>query len=278
MHARGGRIAGAVGQEDAGRLQRQDLVKRRRGRHHRHARAGGDEVAQDVALHAIINGHNVRAIRVAAVHGIAAGQRPQSIIPSIILGGADHAGEVHAFQARPRLGLAQQFLHIELAGLVVSDHAVGGAAFTDALGERAGINAADANAAPRLHPVIKAALRPEIGGRRHGFAHHAAKGVRVGGFDILVIGAHIADVREGEGDDLPGIAGVAHHFLITGHCGVEADFAHRHAFGTETMAPDDAAIGQNQYPRRAFGLGGRRGGGHGQVPSGCGQTAGDLGV
>jgi hypothetical protein len=43
--------------------------------------------------------------------------------------------------------------------------------------------------------------------------------------DVLVVGADIADMREGEGDDLPGIGRVGQDFLIAGHRGVEADLA-----------------------------------------------------
>ena len=46
-------------------------------------------------------------------------------------------------------------------------------------------------------------LAAEIGRRRHRLAHQAAERMRFGSFDILFIGADIADVREGEGDDLP---------------------------------------------------------------------------
>ena len=55
-------------------------------------------------------------------------------------------------------------------------------------------------------------------------ADGAGAGGRVEVFDVLVIGADIADMREGEGDDLAGIGRVGEDFLVAGQRGVEADF------------------------------------------------------
>ena len=59
-----------------------------------------------------------------------------------------------------------------------------------------------------------------------------------------------SDVREGEGDDLARIGGIGHDLLVAGHRGVEADFADRLAFRPESPAPDDCAVGEDQYARR----------------------------
>ena len=45
------------------------------------------------------------------------------------------------------------------------------------------------------------------------------------GLDVLAVGADIADMGKGEGDDLTGIGGVGQDFLIAGDRGVEADLA-----------------------------------------------------
>ena len=50
---------------------------------------------------------------------------------------------------------------------------------------------------------------------------------RIHGLDVLVVDADIADMGKGEGDDLPGIGRIGEDFLIAGHRGIEADFAHR---------------------------------------------------
>ena len=71
-------------------------------------------------------------------------------------------------------------------------------------------------------------------------------GRHVDGLDVLVVGADIADMREGEGDDLPGIGGVGEDFLVAGHRGVEADFADRVAGGAEAEAFENGAVGEHE--------------------------------
>jgi hypothetical protein len=83
--------------------------------------------------------------------------------------------------------------------------------------------------------------------------------MRLARLDVLVIGADIADVREGEGDDLPRVARVGHHLLVAGHRGVEAQLADRLALGAEAPAPDRPAVGEHHDSRRALGLGRGRG-------------------
>ena len=90
----------------------------------------------------------------------------------------------------------------------------------------------------------------------------AAQRPGIVGFDILVIGADIADMGEGEGDDLARIGGIGHDLLVAGHRGVEADLADRLAFGPESPAPDDAAVGEDQYARRILRRGRVHGVGH----------------
>ena len=86
---------------------------------------------------------------------------------------------------------------------------------------------------------------------------HAARARRrrhVDGLDVLVVGADIADMREGEGDDLPGIGRIGEDLLVAGHRGVEADLADRLAGGAEADAFEHGAVGQHQEGR-GFGLG-----------------------
>jgi hypothetical protein len=60
---------------------------------------------------------------------------------------------------------------------------------------------------------------------------------RGGRLDILAVGADIADMREGEGDDLAGIGRVGQDFLIAGDRGVETDFADRLARRADAAPP-----------------------------------------
>jgi hypothetical protein len=57
------------------------------------------------------------------------------------------------------------------------------------------------------------------------FAYHQGFDVGLAGLFIIEICADISDVRIGQANDLPGVAGVCENFLITGEAGIENDFA-----------------------------------------------------
>ena len=62
VDAGGRRVARAVGEHHAVRRERQHLLGGGRGGHHRHPAAQAREAAQDVALDAVVDRHDVRAV------------------------------------------------------------------------------------------------------------------------------------------------------------------------------------------------------------------------
>ena len=159
---------------------------------------------------------------------------------------ADLARQVHAFEAGPVARAFEQRGDIEMPLGIVRDHCVGRTVQPDAPGQRAGVDPGQADLALQFQPARECALAAEIGRRGHVFAHDAAdRAFDAVAFHIFVVGADIADVRERERDDLPGIAGIGHHFLIAGHRGVEAHFTHRIANCTKPAPPGDMTIGEN---------------------------------
>src|SRR5690606_11769499 len=66
------------------------------------------------------------------------------------------------------------------------------------------------------------------------------------GFDIFVIGADIADMGKGEGDDLASIGGIGEDFLITGHGGVEAHFSGGHACRADAAPLKSRPVAQDE--------------------------------
>ena len=82
-----------------------------------------------------------------------------------------------------------------------------------------------------------------------GAQDHAARARRrrhVHRLDILVVGADIADMREGEGDELSGIGGIGEDLLIAGHRGVEADLADGVAFRAEAKTLQHGTVGKHE--------------------------------
>ena len=115
----------------------------------------------------------------------------------------------------------------------------------DRAGQPPGVDAADPDPPAPRQPV-----RERAGGapaRRLGRVplHHHAGGDRVGGLVVLGVHPDVADVREGEGDDLPGIGGIGHDLLVAGHRGVEAELAHRDPGGAEAAAVEDLPVGED---------------------------------
>ena len=70
------------------------------------------------------------------------------------------------------------------------------------------------------------------------------------GLDVLLVGADVADMREGEGDDLSRIGGIGQDLLVAGHRGVEAHLADRMAGGAEAEAFEHGAVGQHEERSR----------------------------
>ena len=139
----------------------------------------------------------------------------------------------------------------------MAQNAIGRAAIADARGQRTGINAGKPRHAVGNQPGVQMARGAVIRGFSDILLHDQPACCGCERFDIFLIGTDIADMREGEGDDLPGIGRIGQGFLIAGHARVEADLGDGLALGPEAAAPKDAAISQHQAG------GGARGGGIG---------------
>ena len=132
----------------------------------------------------------------------------------------------------------------------MGDHRVRRAVLADPGGQRAGVDAAEADDAACLQPGVEMLGGAVVGGigdvGLEDDADRAVAGCRRQVFDVLVIGADIADMREGEGDDLAEIGGVGQDLLVAGQRRVEDHFGLHLAGGADALAFDDGAIGQNE--------------------------------
>ena len=245
------RIARPVRQEHAVGLARQHLLGGRRRRHHRELAAGGGELAQDVALQAVVDGDDMEAW--AGLLPIAFVPPPLGLVPAIALAARHILGEVEPDHAGEGGELALQRRKIELAVRRVRDHRVRHALLADQRGQRARVDAGDGDDAARLQPVVELLRRAVVGGARDRRAQHAAAHAGRRGearrLDVLGVGADIADMGEGEGDDLPGIRRVGQDLLIAGHGGVEAHLADGDAGRARALALDHGAVGEHEQRR-----------------------------
>ena len=243
------RIARPVRQEHPVGIVRQDLVRRGLGRHHRHPAALGDQIAQDVALGPEIHRDHVElgvGGRLEAVVLPVIGEAPQPAVPGVGLGAGHGLGQIHTGQARPLRRQLLQRRNIEGPVRAVLQGRVRRAAVADPAGQPAGIDARDARQIDARQPVVQMAVGPIVGRIGDIGPQHAAQRGRGDGLHIVDVRPHIADMREGEGDDLSGIGRVGQDFLVTGHRGVEADLPHPRHRSTQAAPPDQGAVGQGQ--------------------------------
>ena len=250
------RIAGAVRQEHAIGLERHDVFGRGFCRHDRDLAAGAGEQPKNVALDAIVDGNNMEFRTGLPGKTLAPG--PRSFIPGKALSARHHRHKIHADQAGPFRGFLLERGDIEFAIGRVRDHGVRHAVDADQRRQGARIDAGQPDNAARLEPVT------EISGcaivRRRGDRAVQNNPTRAGccrhvdGFDVLFVGADIADMREGEGDDLPCIGRVGEDLLVARHGGVEAHLADRMTGRTEPEALDYGSVSQYQK-RGRLGLG-----------------------
>ena len=242
------RIAGAVRQEYSVRLQRDDVFGRSRRRHHRNLAAARRQQPQDIALHAVIDRDHME-IRFSGAR-ISLIPDPFALVPGEALRARHHRHEVHADKTRPFARFFLQRFEIEFAGSLVRDHGIGHALLSNECSQGAGVDAGEPDDAAALEPLIEMARGAVVGGigdrALQDHPARARRGRHVDGFDVFFVGADIADMREGEGDDLPGVGGIGEDFLVTRHRGIEADLADGGAGGAEAKALEYGAIGQHE--------------------------------
>ena len=247
----GRRIARPVRQEHASGLQRHDRLQRGLRRNHRHPRPCLHQIAEDIILRAVIDRHHMRTI---CARRESLAQRPNPALPSLI-GGAGHgAGQIQPLQPAPALRLRQQRRQIKLAIGRMGDHRIGRAGLPDPPRQRPRIQSRNADLALRRQPFAKSPRSAEVRGRRHILPHHTAHRAVHMRLEVLVIDADIADMRESERHDLPGIGRIGHHLLIPGHRGIETNLAHSIADSAKAAPPGNMAIGQHQNGGCALGL------------------------
>ena len=157
----------------------------------------------------------------------------------------------------PGLGAGLQVGEVEDAVRRMRDDGVGHALLADERGQRARVDARHGDDAAPLQPLVEIAACAIV--RRAGdvgLEHRADRAVPRGRrqiFVVLVIGADIADMREGEGDDLAGIGRVGEDLLVAGQRRVEADFGDGTSGGAEAATLDDRTVGKHQKGGRLFG-------------------------
>ena len=173
--------------------------------------------------------------------------------------------KVEPLQPAPLFRLLFQGFEVEFSVRIMSDNRIWRPAHPDPPRQCARIDAGKPDLSVGYAPFYKLVLRAEARMRRDLLPHHQPHRAQPTALVIFLVRADIADMREGERHDLAVVGRIGHHFLIPGHRGVEADFAHCVTAGAEALAPDYGAVAKDEDSGRAFGLRVRRcGQGHGR--------------
>ena len=207
------RIARPVGEKHAVRPVAQDFLGARRGGHDRDPAAERGQAAQDVAFGAEIDGDDMEARF--ALPAVAFVPRPAGLVPLVGLGAGDVPGEVHPFQTGPGPGVVGQVADRKIAGRIVAQCGVRRAAVAQAPGQAAGVDAGNRRQAVAVQPGVEMPGAAIVGRIGDIGAEHAAQRRRGRRLDILFVGPDIADMREGEGDDLGGVGRIGEDFLVS---------------------------------------------------------------
>ena len=223
VFAGGGGVTGAVGQEDAIGLHGEDIRCQRIGGNDGDITAHARQAAQDVALEAVVNGDDF--ILAAFGIGVARGPVPDLFIPVQALGEGYILGEVETFEAAQAFAMATSSFTSNLPLASWATTPLGMPLSRMILVSSRVSTPLEPDYAAGLQPFVEMLGGAVIGRIGDGSLDDAALdrggGGEIGGFEVVIIGADIADVGKGEGDDLAGIGLVGEDFLIAGHGGVE---------------------------------------------------------
>ena len=190
-----------------------------------------------------------------ALPAVAFVPRPAGLVPLVGLGAGDVPGEVHPFQTGPGPGVVDQVADREIAVRRVPQHRVRRAAVAQAPGQAAGVDAGNRRQAVAVQPGVQMPVAAIVGRIGDIGAEYAAQRRRGRRLDILFVGPDIADMREGEGDDLGGVGRIGEDFLIAGERGVETQFAQHRPRRAGAAAPEHRAVVEKQSRRRPAGPG-----------------------
>ena len=160
------------------------------------------------------------------------------------LGGAHLGDEVHAVGA----GLTgRRLLQRRLVGR--AERAGHGAGVADVAGEPTGVDGADAGHAVATQVAVEVAVAAPVAAASGQLPHDHAAAERPAALVVGLGHAVVADVRVGEGDDLPGVGRVRDHLLVAGEDGVEHHLAGRdpaRRIGPDRLALEHGPVGQHQ--------------------------------
>ena len=127
-------------------------------------------------------------------------------------------------------------------GLGGGDADAHGAALAQVAGQRAGVDAADADHALLAQVVVEGADRPPAARHPGRVAHDVPADPDATRLGVVVVHAGVADVRSGHHHDLPVVRRVGERLLVAAHAGVEHRLAEGLPLGAVGVPVEGAAV------------------------------------
>mgnify|MGYP000979433880 CR=1 FL=1 len=145
--------------------------------------------------------------------------------------------------SRPAPGAAGEFIGVALANVFEEGDGRGlHVAQLELSGGDAGIDVGDRDNSALLEVLLQVLLVAVIAGQQGQVPDHQAGGPNLCGLFIFAVGAGVADMGIGEGDNLARIGRVGQNFLIAGHGGVENHLTDRHPLSAYCQAFENTSV------------------------------------
>ena len=234
-HHRGG-VAGPVGEHHAVRPGGEDLRSRRARRHHPDPAADVDQLAKDASLDAVVDHHDLVPDRLRVPAG-------DTLRPVVGLLAGDLRGEILPFHAGQLSRAVDQ--RLRRCARRVDDPLLRPHAAQDAH-QPARVDALDAHHAVAGEPVGERFVAAPVGRLAADAPRDEPSHLRELGLLVSAMHAVVAQLRHGEGDELPGVGGIGEDLLVAGVAGVEDHLARRLAGGAAGKALEDVARGERE--------------------------------
>ena len=173
---------------------------------------------------------------------------PFALVPFISLIAAHFFGQILAHHAAE---FGNQRLRFFFGGVCAGENRARLRAFVaqDA-GEAASVDIGNSHGLVAHQIFLQAFARAEIAVQKRQVADNQAGGKHAAALFIFAVGAGVADMRIGEGNDLLGIRGVGENFLIAAHRSVEHHLARSGAVMADRSAVKHAAVCQHKNGAR----------------------------
>ncbi len=165
-------------------------------------------------------------------------------IPPVRFRARDAAREFLAGHAGQLLGFENQLLRRRS---IRRNHPAQRADVANVAHQRPRIDVPDHGNLVAVQIQLRGLRRSPIGRDLRKFAHDERLDVRPRGFLIFEVRADISDVRIGQTDNLPGIAGIGENFLVSGEASIENDFAAAARDRARRAAVKEAPVFQREY-------------------------------